>query len=220
MMPMRRQAYYAMALAVVALVLTAYGLVSYDYYVEDREVRQVDGTLVSHISYGLRDVHNESKLVFNGTTLSKEDKYQEYPDFIGASNATRARDAGGRQFTLLLISLVLIVLFIPTVFLSHQGLFDERVGRLGPYVPLIMAQIAALILIIGTLWFTYEFATGLDKDVANLLQERYQAVGGMAAFWLIVGGVLIQVAALYARARTQLIYIKPLDEGREPRPLE
>lgn len=219
-MPMRKEAYYAMAFAVVALILTSYGLVSHGYYVEDREVQQPDGLVESHISYGLRKVHNESKLVFNDTTLSKEDKYQSYPDFIGASNATRADAAGARQFYLMIVSLVLVVLFIPLVLLSHQGYLDERFGRLGPYVPLIAGQIAALLLIIGTLWFTYAFATGLDEDVAKLGQERYQAVGGMTASLVIFGGLLIQVAALYARARTQLVYIKPLDEAKTPEPME
>jgi hypothetical protein len=91
---------------------------------------------------------------------------------------------------------------------------------LGPYVPLIAGQVAALLLIIGTLWFTYAFVTGLDEDVAKLGQERYQAVGGMTASLVIFGGLLIQVAALYARARTQLVYIKPLDEAKTPEPME
>ncbi len=220
MIPMKKEAYYAMTLGVVALLLTVYGLVSYDYYVEDKELQQEDGLLVSHIGYGLRDVHNESKLVFNDTTLWKEESYQTYPDFIGASNATRAEAAGAQQSILLIISLVLVILFIPLVFLSHQGFFDDKMGKLGPYTPLIVAQIAALVLIIGTMWFTYAFATGLDEDVAKLGQERYQAVGGMTAFVVIVAGILIQIAALYARSRTQLIYIKPLDEAKTPEPIE
>jgi hypothetical protein len=218
--PMKRQAYYAMVLALLAIILTADGLVSHDYYVEDREVQGPDGLLKSNIGYGLRDVHNQSKLVFNGSTISKEDKYQDYQDFIGASNATRAMNAGSQQNVLMLVSLVLLVLFLPLVVMSHQGYFDERLGRMGPYIPLIAAQVAALLLIIGTLWFTYAFATGLDEDVANLHQERYQAVGGTTAFTVIVGGFLIQVAALMALSRTRLIYIKPLEEGKTPKPLE
>lgn len=219
-MPMRREAYYAMVLAVVALILTAFGIMSYDYYTESKEVQRSDGVLESTIGYGLRDVHNESKLVFNKTVLEREDNYQDYQDFIGASNATRARDAGAQQFLLMVISLVLIVLFIPLTFLAHQGFFDTRLGKLGPYLPLIVAQVAALLLIIGTMWFTYAFATGLDEDVAKLGQERYQAVGGMAAFWVIVGGFLIQIAAIFARSRTQLVYIEPLGEVKAAKPLE
>jgi len=219
-MPMRREAYYAMALAVIALILTAYGLMSYDYYTESREVQRADGVLESRIGYGLRDVHNVSKLVFNKTVLEREDKHQDYQDFIGASNATRARDAGAQQSLLTVISLVLIILFLPITFLAHQGFFDNRLGKLGPYVPLMVAQVAALLLIIGTMWFTYAFATGLDEDVAKLGQERYQAVGGTAAAWVIVGGFLIQVAAIFARSRTQLVYIQPLGDLKAAKPLE
>lgn len=218
MIPMKKEAYIALALAALTIILVVNGLTSHGWYDEVRSEKMLGNVTSSTIGYGLLTVHNVTKVTFNGTLISKSDEYQSYDDFI-ASNATRARDAGSRMYLVSIVGLVLTALFIPLLFLAHQGFFDNRMGRLGPYVPLLVAQVAALVIIIGTLWFSYAFPTGLDADAVQLHQERYQALGGRTGLWVLVGGILVQAAAVMALARTQLIYIEPLDTVKGTKPL-
>lgn len=218
---MRKQALYALAFAIVAIIIYAYGMVSYDWYTEEREQPLVDedGVLKSDIGYGLRGVNNHTRHRFNGTTLDEEEKVQGYDDFIGTKD-TKASGVASTMNIMMIIALVMMVLFLPLVYLSSGGGLEQRFGKIGPYIPLLVAQIAALLLIIGPMWFSYAFITALDDDIGKVTGEPSQALGGMTGFWVIVGGIFIQVGALMALSRTRLIYIEPLDEVKQPKPLE
>ena len=218
-MKMRREAMLAIALAVVALVLAVYCIVSYDWYEEERTSSLEEGNLVTDIGYGLRGVQNVSQSRLNGTVLQERESHQTYDEFIGVEG-TRAQSAADAMFLIVLVAIVFIVLFIPLVFLAHQGRFDDLVGKLGQYIPLMVAQVAALLLILGAMWFSYAFTEGLDKDVEDLGQERYRAVGGMGGWYAIFAGIIIQAAAVMALSRTRLVYIEPLEEGKTPEPVE
>lgn len=218
---MRKQALYALVLAIVAIIIAAYGIVSYGWYTEEREQPLVDedGILRSEIGYGLRGVNNRTLHRFNGTTLDEEEKVQGYDDFIGAKE-TKASAVASAMNILMIVALAMAVLFLPLVYLTSGGSFEQRVGKIGPYIPLLVAQVAALLLIIGPIWFSYAFITALDDDIGRITGEPSQALGGMTGLWVIVGGILIQMAAVMALSRTRLIYIEPLDEVKQAGPLD
>jgi hypothetical protein len=114
------------------------------------------------------------------------------------------------MFLIMIAAIALAGLFIPLVYLSSEQNLDESMGRLGPYIPLIVAQIAAILLIVGPIWFSHALTTGLDEDMNEITGEPSQALGGMTGFWVIMGGLLVQVGAIMALSRTRLTYIEPL----------
>ncbi len=207
---MKKQSLRACILASVAVLLIANGLLSYGWYIEERveDADVEDGDYKSDLDYGLRGVRNETRLVVNGTKIASEEKVQDYDDFIGIKDS-RAGKVVDRMNLLMVISLVLTILFIPLVYLSSKGSLEDRVGKIGPYLPLILGQIAALILIISPMWFTYAFITDLTADMDELDQEPPQALGDNTGLWVIFGGVLLQIGVISALARTKLIYIEP-----------
>ena len=207
---MKKQSLRACILASVAILLIAYGLLSYGWYIEERveDADVEDGDYKSDLDYGLRGVRNETRLVVNKTQIASEEKVQDYDDFIGLENS-RAGKVVDRMNLLMVISLVLTILFIPLVYLSSKGSLEDKVGKIGPYLPLIIGQIAALILIISPMWFTYAFITDLTADMDELDQGPPQALGGNTGLWVIFGGVLLQFGVISALARTKLIYIEP-----------
>lgn len=208
---MKRQAVRAIVLAVIALVLIIVGMLSWDWYTEERdETDRASGErTLSVYGYGLRGVMNNTRVSLNETVLSAEEKVQDYDDFVGLKNS-RAGKAVASMNIIMLVALVMVIIFIPLVYLASAGSLEANVGRIGPYIPIIVAQVAALLLIVGPIWFTWTFAHGIDDDHFEMELEPSQALGGMAGWWVIFGGVSIQAAALMALARTRLIYIEPL----------
>jgi hypothetical protein len=208
---MKKQAKSAIVLGIVGLLFAVYGLTSHGWYNEEREhdLDDEEGFLRSHIGYGIRGVSNLTLHRFNGTTLDEEEKVQDYDDFIGVEG-TRAAEAGSTMFLIMIAAIALAGLFIPLVYLSSEQNLDESMGRLGPYFPLIVAQIAAILLIVGPIWFSHALTTGLDEDMNEITGEPSQALGGMTGFWVIMGGLLVQVGAIMALSRTRLTYIEPL----------
>ncbi len=207
---MKKQSLRACILAGVAVLLIANGLFSYGWYTEERveDADVEDGEYKSDLAYGLRGVRNETRLVVNGTRIASEEKVQDYDDFIGLEDS-RAGQVVSRMNLLMVISLVLTILFIPLVYLTSKGSLEDKVGKIGPYLPLICGQIAAIILLISPMWFTYAFITDLTADMEELDQGVTQALGGNTGLWVIFGGVLLQFAVIGALARTKLIYIDP-----------
>ena len=209
-----------LVLVVVAILLAAYGMLSYSWYVEYRETKLLgdEGTIKTDLGYGLRGVQNHTRHRLNGTTLEEEERVQSYDDFIGKGNLVGP--VASRMMLLLLIGIVMAALFIPLAFVSQTSGLEDRVGKLGPYIPLYVAQVAAITLIVSPIWFSYEFITALDVDMYELTNAPSQALGDMAAWWVITGGLLIQVAAFMALSRTRLVYIEPLDEVKQAEPME
>ncbi len=208
---MKKQSLRACILAGVAIIIIANGLFSYGWYTEERveDADVEDGEYKSDLAYGLRGVRNETRLVVNGTKMASEEKVQDYDDFIGLENS-RAGQVVDRMNLLMVISLVLTILFIPLVYLASKGALEDKVGKIGPYLPLIIGQIAALILLISPMWFTYAFITDLTVDMDEELDQGVpQALGGNTGLWVIFGGVLLQFGVIGALARTKLIYIEP-----------
>ncbi len=207
---MKKQSLRACILALVTILFLLNGLLSYGWYTEERleEASMEDGTYKSDLAYGLRGVRNETRLVVNETKIATEEKVQNYDEFIGLENS-RAGQVVNTMYLLMVLSLVLTVLFIPLVYISSQGSLEDKMGKIGPYIPLICGQIAALILIISPMWFTYAFITDLTADMDELEQGPPQALGDNAGLWVIVGGVLLQIGVVSALARTKLIYIEP-----------
>jgi len=207
---MKKKSLRAIILSVVAILLTISGLLSYDWYTEERveDAEAEDGEYKSDLAYGLRGVRNETRLVVNGTKIASEEKVQDYDDFIGLQDS-RAGQVVSTMLLLMIVSLILAILFIPLVYLSSKGSLEDKVGKIGPYLPIICGQIAALLLIIAPIWFSYAFIMGLTDDMNELDQGPPQAIGGNAGFWVILGGVLLQYGVLSALARTKLILIEP-----------
>jgi hypothetical protein len=206
----RKQSLRAIVLAVVAVLFIVYGLLSYGWYdeerVEDAEVE--DGEYKSDLGYGLRGVRNETRLVVNGTKIASEEKVQNYDVFVGLKDS-QAGQVASRMNLLMVVSLLLTILFIPLVLLSTKGSLEDKLGKIGPYLPIICGQIAALLLIIGPMWFSYAFIMGLTADMEVLDQGPPQALGGNTGLWVIFGGMLLQFAVVSALARTKLILIEP-----------
>ena len=207
---MKKQSLRACILAIVAILFILNGLFSYGWYTEERveDAPMEDGDYKSDLAYGLQGVRNETRLVVNGTKIASEEKVQGYDNFIGLK-ASKAGQVVDRMFLLMVISLVLTILFVPLVYLSSKGSLEDKVGKIGPYLPLILGQIAALILIISPMWFTYAFITDLTADMEDLDQGPPQALGGNTGLWVILGGVLLQFGVMSALARTKLIFIEP-----------
>ena len=207
---MKKQSLRACILAIVAILFILNGLFSYGWYTEERveDAPMEDGDYKSDLAYGLQGVRNETRLVVNGTKIASEEKVQGYDNFIGLK-ASKAGQVVDRMFLLMVSSLVLTILFVPLVYLSSKGSLEDKVGKIGPYLPLILGQIAALILIISPMWFTYAFITDLTADMEELDQGPPQALGGNTGLWVIFGGVLLQFGVIGALARTKLIYIEP-----------
>ena len=207
---MKKQSLRACILAIVAILFILNGLFSYGWYTEERveDAPMEDGDYKSDLAYGLQGVRNETRLVVNGTKIASEEKVQGYDNFIGLK-ASKAGQVVDRMFLLMVISLVLTILFVPLVYLSSKGSLEDKVGKIGPYLPLILGQIAALILIISPMWFTYAFITDLTADMEDLEQGPPQALGGNTGLWVILGGVLLQFGVMSALARTKLIFIEP-----------
>jgi hypothetical protein len=207
-------------LAVVTILLAVYGMMSYDWYEESREIpsSEGEGNYKSDLGYGPRGVHNYTRLAFNGSTLDEEESVQTYEEFNGPE--TEAGPVADTMFQLLIIGIVMTVLFIPLAYISQTSGLEGRVGKWGPYIPLYVAQVAAITLILAPIWFSYEFVQALDMDAMRLTNAPSQALGAMAGWWVIFGGIVIQVAALMAISRTRLIYIEPLDEAKTPEPIE
>jgi hypothetical protein len=192
---LKKQSLRACILAGVAVLLIANGLFSYGWYTEERveDADVEDGEYKSDLAYGLRGVRNETRLVVNGTRIASEEKVQDYDDFIGLEDS-RAGQVVSRMNLLMVISLVLTILFIPLVYLTSKGSLEDKVGKIGPYLPLICGQ---------------TFITDLTADMEELDQGVTQALGGNTGLWVIFGGVLLQFAVIGALARTKLIYIDP-----------
>ncbi len=209
-----------LVLAVVAILMASYGMLSYSWYQEYRETKLLgdEGIIKTDLGYGLRGVQNHTQHKLNGTTLEEEEKVQSYDDFIGKGN--EAGPVASRMILLMFIGIVMAVLFIPLVFITQTGGLEDHVGKLGPYIPLYVAQVAAFTLVASPIWFSYEFIMALDMDMYKLTNAPSQALGEMAGLWVIFGGVLIQVAAFMALSRTRLVYIEPLDEVKTPEPME
>ena len=130
------------------------------------------------------------------------------------------RSVASTMLILMAIGIIMAALFIPLAFISQTGGLESRVGKWGPYIPLYVAQVSAITLIVAPIWFSYEFIMGLDMDMFALTNAPSQALGDMAGWWVILGGLFIQVSAFMALSRTRLIYIEPLDEVKKPKPLE
>ena len=207
---MKKQSLRACILAVVAILFIINGLFSHGWFTEERveDAPMEDGDYKSDLAYGLRDVRNETRLVVNGTKIATEEKFQDYDEFIGLEDS-RAGQVANRMNLLMVLSLVLTVLFIPLVYLSSKGSLEDKVGKIGPYLPLICGQIAALILIISPMWFTYAFIMDLTADMEELDQGPPQAIGHFIGVWVMFGGLLLQFGVMGALARTKLILIEP-----------
>jgi hypothetical protein len=207
---MKKQSLRAIILAIITILLITVVLFSYRWYneerVEDAEVE--DGEYKSDLAYSLRGVRNETRLVVNGTRIASEEKVQDYDDFIGLQDS-EAGQVASRMNLLMVISLVLAILFIPLVYLSSEGTLEDKVGKIGSYLPLICGQIAVLLLIISPMWFSYAFIMGLTADMEVLDEGPPQALGDNAGLWVIFGGVLLQFGVMNAMARTKLIFIEP-----------
>ena len=215
---MRKQSIRAMVLGTVTALLVVYGLFSYGWYSEDRS-ENLEGREVreSTIDYSLRGVHNASKVKLNDTVLSSEEKVQDYDDFIGVKD-TKASQSAARMNLVMIAMLVMTLLFIPTVYYSSEGYLEARLGRIASFLPIIIGQVTALILIISPMWYTYDFVSAINDDMYKITGEPSQALGGWAPIWVVFGGVILQIAVMSALARTKLIYIEPLPgrtEGTE-----
>jgi hypothetical protein len=207
------------ALAAVAIMLATYGLFSYGWYLEQRETDNPDeeGVIKTDLGYGIRGVSNHTRYMFNGTLLDEEETVHSYDEFIGDDNL--AGQVASTMWTLMLIGILMTVIFIPLAYISQTGGLEARIGKWGPYLPLYVAQVAAVTLIVSPIWFTYEFIVGLDIDMNELTNAPSQAVGDMSGWLIVFAGVLVQAAAFMAISRTRLIYIEPLDEAKTPEPL-
>ncbi len=208
---MKRQSLRAIVLAVVAILFTAYGFMSYNWYSEERvdENRQTDEVIRSVYGYGIRGVTNVTEFKYNGSVNETVSKDMTYDEFIGLENS-RAGGVAANMIILMIVALVLTIIFIPMVKLSSEGKLEDKLGKIGPFLPIILGQIAVLILIIGPLWYSYAFITGIEADLDELHQGQSQALGEKAGLWVIFGGVLLQFGVTGALARTKLIYIEPL----------
>ena len=217
---MKRKQMVPLVIAIIAILMATNGLLSYNWYIEQREFKLPgdEGTIKTDLGYGIRGVHNHTRLRFNGTTLDEEERVESYEDFIGPD--TMAGPVASRMLIIMAIGIIMAALFIPLAFISQTGGLESRVGKWGPYIPLYVAQVSAIILIVAPIWFSYEFIVGLDMDMFTLTNAPSQALGDMAGWWVIFGGLFIQVSAIMALSRTRLIYIEPLDEVKQPKPLE
>jgi hypothetical protein len=217
---MKRKQMVPIAMAVVAIILASYGLLSYDWYVEYREFQLPDdeGVIKTDLGYGILGVSNHTRHNLNRTTLDEEDRVLSYDDFTGLSS--KAGQVASTMWVLMLIGIILSVVFIPLAIASQTGGLESRIGKWGPYVPLYIAQVAAITFILAPMWFSYEFIYGLDMDAFVLTNAPSQALGDMSGWYVVFAGVAIQAAAVMAISRTRLVYIKPLDEAKTPEPME
>jgi hypothetical protein len=209
-----------LVLAVVAIMFASYGLLSHGWYLEYRETDLPDdeGRIRTNLGYGIMGVSNSTKHKLNGTTLDGEDRVQSYDEFMGLKS--KAGQVANTMMVLMLIGIVMCALFIPLAFISQTGGLEARLGKWGPYIPLYVAQVAAITFFLAPIWFSYEFIYGLDMDAYALTDAPSQALGDMSGWWVVFGALLIQVAALMAISRTRLIYIEPLGEGKTPEPMK
>lgn len=217
---MKRKQMVPLVLAVLAILMATYGLVSYGWYLEGRESSLPDdgGNIKTELGYGIRGVSNHTRLMLNGTMLDESDTVHTYDEFLGDGNM--AGPVASRMMTIMLIGIVMAVLFLPLAFMSQTGGLDDKVGKWGSYLPLYAAQVSAITFILAPIWFSYEFVMALDMDMMEITNAPSQALGDMSGWWVIFGGVLIQIAAVMALSRTRLVYIKPLDGPRTPEPME
>ncbi len=210
-----------LVLAMIGIILATYSLMSFGWYEEYRESSLPDdgGNVKTDLGYGIRGVHNHTRIMLNSTMLDEEEKVQDYDDFHGGIDSM-AGQVAARMWLVMLIGILMAVLFLPLAYISQTKGLEDRLGRWGAYVPLYVAQVSAITLILAPIWFSYEFTMGLDMDAMELTNNPSQALGAMGAWYVIFAGIFIQVAALMALSRTRLVYIKPLDEASTPEPME
>lgn len=213
---MKRKHMVPVVLAVLAILMGLYGLLSYGWYLEERVTSLPDdgGNIKTELDYGIRGVANHTRHMQNGTMLDQKDTVHTYDEFLGEGNM--AGPVAARMTTIMLIGIIMAVLFIPLALMSQTGGLDDLVGKWGSYLPLYTAQVSAITLILAPIWFSYEFITGLDMDMMEATRAPSQALGQLTGWWVIFAGVLIQIAAVMALSRTRLIYIEPLDETNTP----
>lgn len=217
---MKRKAMIPIVLVIVGIILSVYGMLSYEWYLEHRETQFPgdEANVKTDLSYGIRGVHNHTRLRLNGTTLEEETKVHSYDEFLGEENL--AGPVASTTILVLTIGIIMAALFIPLAFVLQSGELETRIGKWGPYIPLYVAQVAAFTLVVSPIVFSYGFITALDADMYDLTDAPSQALGDMSGWWVIFGGLLIQVAAFMAISRTRLIYIEPLDEIRKAEALK
>jgi len=217
---MKRKHMVPIVLGVIALMMATYGLLSYGWYLEHREedLPNKEGVIKTDLGYGIRGVSNHTVHRLNGTTLDEDERVQSHDDFLGDGN--KAGPVASRMLTIMLIGIIMTALFLPLAYISQTIGLEVWVGKLGSYLPFYVAQVAAITFILAPIWFSFEFIKGLDIDMEVLTNAPSQALGDMAGWWVIFGGVIIQVAAFMALSRTRLIYIEPLDEVKTPEPME